>query len=95
MEAGKGVSWVLKSSIGCGRRSIVCKGKLSAERGREGRSKARGESGVKGGQNEFENVKEGLDRGNGIRDLCVENVAMLAEVRMRADRMKMMKGGLW
>ena len=53
MDAGRGALWGLESSIGSGKRLIVCKGKLSAEKRGEGRSKARGESGVNGGQNGF------------------------------------------
>ena len=70
MDAGRGASWGLESSIGGGKRLIVCKGKLSAEKRVEGRSKARGESGVKGGQNGFENVEEGLDCSDNIIDFA-------------------------
>ena len=34
------------------------------------------------GQNGFKEVKEGLDGHNGIRITCVEDMVMLAEVRM-------------
>jgi len=40
----------------------------------------------------LEKVKEGLDSGDGIRDVGVENVAMLTEVRVGADGMEMMQG---
>ena len=82
VEAWRGSMWGLKGGIRCGGRLIVCKGKLGAEKGGERGSKARGESSVEGGQNAFEEVKEGLDSGNRIRNICVEDVAMLAEARM-------------
>ena len=84
--------WGLKGGIRCGWRSIVCKGKLGAEESGERRSKTRGHGGVKGRQNGFKEVKEGLDSCNGIRNVCDEDVAMLAEMRMWAYHMKMMKG---
>ena len=82
----------LEGGIWCRGGPIVGEGKLSTKECVEGGGKARGGGDGRRGEYGFKKVKEGLDSGDSIGDVGVENVAMLTEVRVGADCMEMMQG---
>lgn len=92
MKAGGRSAWGLKGGIGCRRRAIVRKGKLRTEEGRERWCEPRGQGGVQRRQNGFEEIKECLESCDGVRDLGIEGVTVVAEMGVGADSMEVMEG---
>ena len=69
----------------------MSKGKLRTEKSGKWWSSAGRESDVAGGKDGFQEVKEVLNSCNSSRDTGVENVSMLAKMRMGADSVKVMQ----